>query len=83
MRKQKGHFLATVLYLGRPLLWGTVTLYRVSIKGMSWVARIESESFVNGHQIKKCTGLGKRVIPRLRELAPRGQRKSGGGIHAT
>ena len=29
------------------------------------------------------TGLGKRVVPRLRELAPRGQRESGGGIHAT
>ena len=24
-----------------------------------------------------------RVVPRLRELAPRGQRESGGGIHAT
>ena len=30
-----------------------------------------------------CTGLGKRVVPRLRELAPRGQREPGGGIHAT
>ena len=29
------------------------------------------------------TGLGKRVVPRLRELAPRGERESGGGIHAT
>ena len=29
------------------------------------------------------TGLGKRVVPRLRELVPRGQRESGGGIHAT
>ena len=29
------------------------------------------------------TGLGKRVVPRLRELAPCGQRESGGGIHAT
>ena len=29
------------------------------------------------------TGLGKRVVPRLRDLAPRGQRESGGGIHAT
>ena len=28
-----------------------------------------------------CTGLGKRVVPRLRELVPRGQ--SEGGIHAT
>ena len=29
------------------------------------------------------TGLGKIVVPRLRELAPCGQRESGGGIHAT
>ena len=29
------------------------------------------------------TGLGKRKVPRLLELAPRGQRESGGGIHAT
>ena len=29
------------------------------------------------------TGLGKRVGPMLRELAPRGQRELGGGIHAT
>ena len=29
------------------------------------------------------TGMGKRVGPRLRELAPRGQRESGGGNHAT
>ena len=30
------------------------------------------------------TGLGKRVVPRLRELAPpRGQREPGGGIHVT
>ena len=28
------------------------------------------------------TVLGKRVAPRLRELAPHGQRESGGGIHA-
>ena len=29
------------------------------------------------------TGLGKRVVPRLRELTPCGQRESGGRIHAT
>ena len=29
------------------------------------------------------TGLDKRGVPRLRELAPRGQRESGGRIHAT
>ena len=29
------------------------------------------------------TGLGKRVVPRLRELAPCGQRESGSGIHTT
>ena len=29
------------------------------------------------------TGLGKKVVPRLRELAPCSQRESGGGIHAT
>ena len=29
------------------------------------------------------TGLGKSVVSRLRELAPLGQRESGGGIHAT
>ena len=29
------------------------------------------------------TGLGKRVVPRLCELVHRGQRESGGGIHAT
>ena len=29
------------------------------------------------------TGLGKRVVPRLRELAHHGQRETGGGIHAT
>ena len=29
------------------------------------------------------TGLGKKVVPRLRELAPRGQRESGSGIHVT
>ena len=29
------------------------------------------------------TGLGNIVVPRLRELAPGGQRESGGGIHAT
>ena len=33
--------------------------------------------FVNTY----CTGLGQRVVPRLRELAPCGQRESGGGIH--
>ena len=32
---------------------------------------------------QECTALGKRVVPRLRELAPSGQRESGGGIHAT
>ena len=30
-----------------------------------------------------CTGLGERAGPRLRKLAPRDQRESGGGIHAT
>ena len=30
-----------------------------------------------------CTGLGKRVVPRLRELVLHGQRESGGRIHAT
>ena len=34
-------------------------------------------------QCHLCTGLGKRVVPRLRELAPSGQRESGGGIHTT
>ena len=29
------------------------------------------------------TVLGKGVVPRLRELAPRDQMESGGGIHAT
>ena len=29
------------------------------------------------------TGLGKRVVPRLRELVPCSQRESGGRIHAT
>ena len=29
------------------------------------------------------TGIGYKVGPRLRELAPRGQREPGGGIHAT
>ena len=29
------------------------------------------------------TGLGKRVVPRLHDLAPHIQRESGGGIHAT
>ena len=29
------------------------------------------------------TGLGKKVVPRLRELVPCGQRESGGGIHTT
>ena len=29
------------------------------------------------------TGMGERVVPRLCELATRGQRESGGGIHAT
>ena len=28
-------------------------------------------------------GWGKKVVPRFRELVPRGQRESGGGIHAT
>ena len=28
-------------------------------------------------------GLDKKVVSRLHELAPRGQRESGGGIHAT
>ena len=28
------------------------------------------------------TSQGERAVPRLRELAPRGQGKSGGGIHA-
>ena len=32
---------------------------------------------------RTCTGLGKRVVPRLREFAPHSQRESGGGIHAT
>ena len=31
----------------------------------------------------RSTGLGKRVVSRLRELAPHGKRESGGGIHAT
>ena len=30
-----------------------------------------------------CTGMGKRVVARLHKLATRGQRESGGGIHAT
>ena len=33
--------------------------------------------------IHSCTGLGKRVVPRLRELVPCGQRESEGVIHAT
>ena len=37
--------------------------------------------------VSKCfknrTALGKRVVHRLRELVPRGQRESGGGIHPT
>ena len=31
----------------------------------------------------RSTGLGKRVVLRMCKLASRGQRKSGGGIHAT
>ena len=41
---------------------------------------------VEGHQAAArhtLTGMGKRIVPRLRELATRGQRESGGGIHAT
>ena len=29
------------------------------------------------------TGIGERVVPRLRELAPRGLREPGGRFHAT
>ena len=32
---------------------------------------------------KMHTWLGKRVVPRLRELTARGQRESGDGTHAT
>ena len=32
------------------------------------------------HPRSVCTGLSKRAGPRLRELAPRGQREPGGGI---
>ena len=35
------------------------------------------------HTYYICTGMGEKVSPRLRELASRGQRESGGGIHAT
>ena len=35
------------------------------------------------NDVQTCTELGYEVGPRLRELVPRGQRKSGGGIHAT
>ena len=38
------------------------------------------------HAISSChhhTGPSERVVPRLRELAPRGQREPGGGIHVT
>ena len=40
-------------------------------------------SLAAGHLTEMCTGLGKRWVPRLCELAHGGQRESGGGIHAT
>ena len=52
---------------------GKEAVERAVAKGMSGESRDDDA----------CTGLGKRVVPRLRELAPRGQRESGGGIHAT
>ena len=41
------------------------------------------EVFLRSISLPISTGLGKKVVPRLRELAPRGQRESGGEIHAT
>ena len=38
---------------------------------------------VDEGEVTTCTGLGKRVVPRVRELSTHGQRESGGGIHAT
>ena len=35
------------------------------------------------HGLLQSTEMGERVDPRLRELASRGRRKLGGGIHAT
>ena len=44
---------------------------------------LEPERTGDGAGESQCTGLGERVVTRLRELAPRGQRESEGGIHAT
>ena len=38
---------------------------------------------VHAPRVDAFTGMGERVVPRLRELAPCGQREAGGGIHAT
>ena len=40
-------------------------------------------SDAKGKILAVCTGLGKRVVPWLREPASRGPRESGGEIHAT
>ena len=43
---------------------------------------IENEEEEEG-EAASCTELGYKVVPRLRELAPRGKRDPGYGIHAT
>ena len=51
-----------------------VTLYKIG--------KVISSEIGNRGKVTSCTELGERTVPRLRELAPCGQRESGGGIHA-
>ena len=50
---------------------------------LSFVVRIRYPAVVGAKKQGQGLALGKRVVPRLRELASRGQRELGGGIDAT
>ena len=59
------------------------TKTRPTDRPLAAAASVASECCVVAHVASTTTGLGKRVVPRLRELAPRNQMESGDGIHAT
>ena len=75
-----------IVHVGSPAIqiWRVtycdVQISKFSNVGMALRQRTQKSCFLN---LRLNTELGERVVPRLRKRASRGQRESGGGIHAT
>ena len=83
---RSSHILAASEALARPWVevreYWNLTLCQTLYIHLSVISNQHSYGMENMYLLRS-TGLGKRVVPRLRELAPHSQRESGGGIHAT